>query len=85
LFYSDEIRRERIEGFLTRANELGVFSEIYLLPEKFGDQDGLRVLYGTYPSAGAAQEAIGELPQRYQEAFSASVYTFQRGHELPSY
>ena len=77
LFYSEETRRERIEGFLVRANGLGVLSEIYLLPEKFGDQDGLRVLYGAYPSAGAAKEAIGELPQRYQEAFSISVYTFR--------
>ncbi|OGS99328.1 MAG: hypothetical protein A3F73_01590 [Gallionellales bacterium RIFCSPLOWO2_12_FULL_59_22] len=76
LFYSEEIKRERIESFLRRANGLGKLSEIYLLPEKFDDKDGLRVLYGTYPSANAARDAIDELPPRYQEAFTASIYTF---------
>lgn len=76
LFYSEEIKRERIEGFLRRANGLGKLSEIYLLPEKFGGKDGLRVLYGAYPSADAARDAIDELPPRYQEAFTTSIYTF---------
>jgi type II secretory pathway predicted ATPase ExeA len=76
LFYSEEIRRERIENFLKRAAGLGKLSEIYLLPAKFGDKDGLRVLYGAYPSANAAHDAIDELPPRYQEAFAASVYSF---------
>ncbi|MDP2760275.1 MAG: AAA family ATPase [Sideroxyarcus sp.] len=76
LFYNEEIKRERIEGFLRRANGLGKLSEIYLLPEKFGDKDGLRILYGTYPSANAARAAINELPQRYRESFNTSIYTF---------
>jgi type II secretory pathway predicted ATPase ExeA len=75
LFYSEEIREDRIEGFLRRANGLGKLSEIYLLPEKFGGKGGIRVVYGAYPSASAAQDAIGQLPQRYREAFSVSVYT----------
>ena len=76
LFYSEEIKRERIENFLRRANGLGKLSEIYLLPAKFGSKDGLRVLYGTYPSANAASDAINELPPRYQETFTPVVYTF---------
>ncbi len=76
LFYNEEIKRERIENFLRRADGLGKLSEIYLLPAKFGDKDGLRVLYGTYPSVNAAHNAINELPPRYQETFTASVYTF---------
>ncbi|MDP2695100.1 MAG: AAA family ATPase [Gallionella sp.] len=76
LFYSEEIKRERIENFLRRADGLGKLSEIYLLPEKFGSKDGLRVLYGTYPSANAASDAINELPPRYQEAFTPVIYTF---------
>ena len=76
LFYSEEIRRERIEGFLRRAKGLGKLSEIYLLPAKFDGKDGLRVLYGAYPSIDAARAAIDELPPRYQEGFAVSVYTF---------
>jgi len=76
LFYSEEVKRERIENFLKRADKLGKLSDIYLLPGKFGGKDGLRVLYGAYPSADAALNAIHELPQRYQEAFTASIYTF---------
>ncbi len=76
LFYSEEIRQERIENFLKRAKGLGKLPEIYLLPAKFGSKDGLRVLYGAYPSANAAQDAISGLPPRYQEAFTVSVYTF---------
>ena len=76
LFYSEEIRRERIENFLKRANGLGKLSEIYLLPEKFGSKDGLRVLYGAYSSVNAANNAIDELPPRYREAFTTSIYIF---------
>ena len=76
LFYSEEIKQGRIENFLMRANGIGKLSEIYLLPEKFGGKDGLRVLYGAYPSAKAAQDAFDDLPTRYREAFTVSVYTF---------
>jgi len=76
LFYNETINQKRIEGFLTRADELGVLSEIYLLPAKFGSKAGLRVLYGTYPSADAARSEIKNLPKRYREAFAASVYIY---------
>jgi hypothetical protein len=76
LFYSEEIRQERIEGFLQRARGLGKLSEIYLLPAQFGDKNGLRVLYGTYPSVDMAQAAITDLPARYKDAFAASIYVF---------
>jgi septal ring-binding cell division protein DamX len=76
LFYNEEINKERIEGFLRRANKLGKLPEIYLLPAKFGSKDGLRVLYGAYPSVEAAHNAIKDLPVRYQEAFATSTYIF---------
>ncbi len=76
LFFNEEIKRERIDNFLRRAEGLGKLSEIYLLPAKFGGKDGLRVLYGAYPSIHAARDAINELPPRYQETFTASVYAF---------
>ena len=76
LFYQEEIQPARIQGFLKRAADLGKLSEIYLLPARFGDKNGLRVVYGTYPSAEAAQAATRELPQRYQDAFTTSIYTY---------
>jgi MSHA biogenesis protein MshM len=76
LFYNEQIRQERIEGFLKRADALGVLSEIYLLPAKIRGKDGLRVVYGAYPSVEAAHSAFKDLPARYQEAFATSTYIF---------
>ena len=76
LFYNEEVNPERIEGFLKRADALGKLPEIYLLPAKFGGKNGLRVLYGAYPSVEAAHNAIKDLPARYQEAFATSTYIF---------
>ena len=76
LFFNEEIKRERTEGFLRRADKLGKLSEIYLLPAKSGSKDGLRVLYGAYPSVDAARDAVKELPPRYQKAFATSIYMF---------
>jgi len=76
LFYNDEIQTARTEGFLRRADKLGKLSEIYLLPAKSGRKDGLRVLYGAYPSVDAARNAVKDLPKRYQTAFATSIYMF---------
>ena len=76
LFYNEEVKPERIEGFLKRANALGKLREIYLLPAKFGGKNGLRILYGAYPSIEAAHNAVKDLPARYQEAFATSTYIF---------
>ena len=76
LFYNETLNRKRTEGFLKRADGLGVLSEIYLLPARFGGKDGLRILYGTYPSVEAARNGIKNLPKRYQDAFAASVYIY---------
>ncbi|MGA7750388.1 MAG: AAA family ATPase [Gallionella sp.] len=76
LFYNEEVKPERTEGFLMRADKLGVLHEIYLLPAKFGNKNGLRVLYGSYPSVDAAHSAVKDLPIRYQEAFATSTYIF---------
>jgi len=76
LFYNEKINPERIEGFLGRADRLGILHEIYLLPTKFGRNDGLRVLYGAYPSIDAAKKAARELPKRYRDAFATSIHIF---------
>jgi len=76
LYYNETVDAERIEGFLRRADKLGKLSEIYLIPAKFGGKDGMRVLYGAYPSVEAAHNAIKDLPARYQKAFASSTYIF---------
>ncbi len=76
LYYNETINPERIEGFLERADKLGVLPEIYLLPAKLGGKNGIRVLYGAYPSVDAAHEAVKDLPVRYQKAFATSTYIF---------
>lgn len=76
LYYNEQINVGRIESFLVRAEGLGALTNIYLLPAKFGSKDGLRVLYGAYPSVDAARNAIHDLPKRYQDAFATSIYIF---------
>lgn len=85
LFYNEEIDLGRIEAFLRRAEKLGNLQEIYLLPIKFGSpekstavrpKDGVRVLYGAYPSVDAARKATRKLPARYREAFATSIHIF---------
>jgi MSHA biogenesis protein MshM len=76
LYYNNFINPERIEGFLKRADKLGVLQEIYLLPAKLGGKNGIRVLYGAYPSVEQAHEGIKDLPERYKKAFAASTYIF---------
>ena len=78
LFYNEQVSATRMEGFLQRAEALGKLSEIYLLPAKFNGKEGIRVLYGAYPSVDAAQIATNkDLPQRYQEAFATTIYLLQ--------
>jgi MSHA biogenesis protein MshM len=76
LYYNEVVNPERIEGFLRRAEKLGVLPEIYLLPAKLGGKNGMRVVYGAYPSVEAAHKAIKDLPVRYQKAFATSTYIF---------
>jgi MSHA biogenesis protein MshM len=76
LYYNETVNPERIEGFLRRADNLGVLAKIYLLPAKLGGKDGMRVVYGDYPSVEAAHDAVKDLPARYKKAFATSTYIF---------
>jgi MSHA biogenesis protein MshM len=76
LYYNETVNPERIEGFLRRADKLGILSEIYLLPAKLGGKNGMRVVYGAYPSVEAAHDAVKDLPARYKKAFATSTYIF---------
>jgi septal ring-binding cell division protein DamX len=76
LYYNETINPERIEGFLNRADKLGILPKIYLLPAKLGGKNGMRVIYGAYPSIEAAHDAVKDLPARYKKAFATSTYIF---------
>lgn len=69
LFHTEEVKPQRMEGFLKRARELGKLSEIYVLPSRVNGKDGFRVLYGNYPDIEAARAGMEQLPRRYQDAF----------------
>jgi type II secretory pathway predicted ATPase ExeA len=74
LFYTDDIRPERMERFLGRAQRLGKFAEIYIVPIKLNNKDGYRVLYSLYANSDAARAGMNELPQRYKDAFAPTLY-----------
>lgn len=77
LYYQEPVSSSRMEGFLQRAHDLGALEEIYLIPAKLNGKQGLRVLYGAYPSFDAARNATKQLPPRYQQAFATSIYLLE--------
>lgn len=83
LFYTDDIRPERMERFLVRAQRLGKFAEIYIVPIKLNGKDGYRVLYGLYANNDAARTGMDELPQRYKEAFAPTLYLLDGSQNMP--
>ncbi|VVC84964.1 AAA family ATPase [Sideroxydans sp. CL21] len=83
LFYTDDIRPERMERFLGRAQRLGKFAEIYIVPIKLNGKDGYRVLYGLYANNDAARTGMEELPQRYKDAFAPTLYLLDGSQNTP--
>ena len=77
LFYTDDIRPERMERFLGRANRLGKLAEIYIVPIKLSGKDGYRVLYGHYADSNTARAAMKDLPQRYKDAFAPTLHMLE--------
>jgi len=72
LFYSKGEASAKLDDFLRNAEKIGQLNQIYLLHSN----DGIRVLFGNYPSADAARDALKNLPASYQENFAASIYSF---------
>jgi len=79
LFYTEDIRPARMERFLSRAQNMGMLSDIYVVPIKIDGSAGYRVLYGAYANSEAASEGMKNLPQRYKDAFALTL------HELDGY
>ncbi len=73
LFATDDVRPAHMEGFLSRAKNLGVLSEIYLVPTKINGKAGLWVLYGVYANNEAARIGMEKFPQRYKDSFAPLI------------
>ncbi len=80
LFYTDDIRPDRMERFLGRAQRLGKLAEIYIVPIKLNGKDGYRVLYGLYADSGAARAGMTALPQRYKDVFAPALHMLADSH-----
>jgi type II secretory pathway predicted ATPase ExeA/septal ring-binding cell division protein DamX len=74
LYYTENVTPARMEGFLGRAQQLGVLDKIYILPIKLHERDAFRVLYGIYANSEEARIGIAALPQRYQDAFAPTLH-----------
>ncbi|BCK86857.1 hypothetical protein MIZ01_0623 [Sideroxyarcus emersonii] len=83
LFYTDDVRPERMERFLIRAQKLGILAKIYIVPIKLSGKDGYRVLYGLYGSSNEARAGMEHLPQRYKEAFAPTLYLLDGSQNMP--
>ncbi|HLY96788.1 MAG TPA: AAA family ATPase [Sideroxyarcus sp.] len=83
LFYTDDVRPERMEHFLERAQRLKRLAEIYIVPIKLNGKDGYRVLYGLYASSDSARAGMQELPQRYKDAFAPTLYMLEGSRTSP--
>jgi hypothetical protein len=73
LFDTADVQPARMENFLSRAQKLGILSEIYLIPAKINGKDGLRVFYGIFANSEAARDGIKSLPQRYKDTFALTL------------
>jgi hypothetical protein len=83
LFYTDDVRPERMERFLGRAQRLGKLAEIYIVPIKLSGKDGYRVIYGVYADNDAGRAGINALPQRYKDAFAPTLYVLDNTQNTP--
>jgi len=73
LFFTQDTNPLRLEGFLSRAKNLGVLSDIYIVPIKVNGKPAFRALYGIYPNEDAARIGMNNLPQRYKDAFTPAL------------
>jgi len=77
LFYTEDAhpaRIGRLETFLERAKRLGTLNQIYVVPSDSLNHGGYRILYGMYPSIGAANTAMLQLPPAYRESYAPTLY-----------
>ena len=76
LFITDNTDPARMQRFLSRARDLGLLPEVYVIPLASGRRYRLRVVYGDFPDRAAALEAERRLPPKYQKAFRTTPRSF---------
>ena len=65
-----------MERFLSRARDLGLLPDVYVIPLASGRRYRLRVVYGNFADRAAALEAERRLPPKYQKAFRTTPRSF---------
>ena len=76
LYITDNSDPARVERFLMRARDLVPIDEVFVLPVEGGGRYRIWALYGVFPDRGAAQQAAGRLPPKYQQAFQTQPRSF---------
>lgn len=75
LFTTENVRPDRMERFLTRAQSLVNLSDLYIHPVTNDGVARFRVSYGIYVNRDQASVAETELPQKYKTDFQTELYT----------
>jgi hypothetical protein len=76
LYITDNSDPARVERFLMRARDLVPIDEVFVLPVPDGNRYRIWALYGVFADRGAAQQAAGRLPPKYQQAFQTQPRSF---------
>ncbi len=76
LFITDNADPARMERFLSRARDLALLPDVYVIPLASGRRYRLRVVYGDFPDRAAALEAERRLPPKYQKEFRTTPRSF---------
>ena len=75
LFTTENVRPDRMERFLTRAQSLVNLSDLFIHPVTNDGVARFRVSYGIYVNRDQASVAETELPQKYKTDFQTELYT----------
>ena len=76
LFVTDNTDPARMERFLSRARDLALLPDMYVIPLASGRGYRLWVIYGDFPDRAAALEAERKLPAKYQKEFRITPRSF---------
>lgn len=76
LFITDNTDPARMERFLSRARDLALLPDMYVIPLASARGYRLWVVYGDFPDRAAALEAERKLPAKYQKEFRATPRSF---------
>ncbi|MGH8748567.1 MAG: AAA family ATPase [Burkholderiales bacterium] len=76
LFITDSSDPARMERFLSRAHDLALLPDVYVIPLANGRRYRLRVVYGDFPDRAAALEAERRLPPKYRNEFRTTPRSF---------